>query len=101
MVGFGYFCSCLTNLIFYISSDYFRPKKRAGRHEKGAGRKEQQPIFKQILLSVKGKKPFPFIKKICFITLKEMHFENVKKKVNQRTEGPESRTDGETLIFWE
>ena len=30
-----------------------------------------------------------------------MHFENVKKKVNQRTEGPESRTDGETLIFWE
>ena len=74
-------------------------QKRAGRQEKGAGRKEQQPIFKQILLSVKGKKPFPFIKKICFITLKEMHFENVKKKkkkkkVNQRTEGPESRTDG-------
>ena len=21
--------------------------------------------------------------------------------INQRTEGPESRTDGETLIFWE
>ena len=21
--------------------------------------------------------------------------------VNQRTEGPESRTDGETLIFWD
>ena len=24
-----------------------------------------------------------------------------KKKKNQRTEGPESRTDGETLIFWD
>ena len=23
-----------------------------------------------------------------------------KKKKNQRTEGPESRTDGETLILW-
>ena len=23
------------------------------------------------------------------------------KNVNQRTEGPESRTDGETLIFWD
>ena len=23
------------------------------------------------------------------------------EKINQRTEGPESRTDGETLIFWD
>ena len=25
----------------------------------------------------------------------------VFSKINQRTEGPESRTDGETLIFWD
>ena len=27
--------------------------------------------------------------------------ENIVAKTNQRTEGPESRTDGETLIFWD
>ena len=41
----------------------------------------------------------------------DMHWTKVKfeskqraitnKKKNQRTEGPESRTDGETLIFWD
>ena len=40
-----------------VYSDYSRPRKRAGRHEKGAVRKEQQPIFKLVLLSDKGKKP--------------------------------------------
>ena len=28
-------------------------------------------------------------------------FRKVVKIINQRTEGPESRTDGETLIFWD
>ena len=28
-------------------------------------------------------------------------FANTWGKKNQRTEGPESRTDGETLIFWD
>ena len=35
------------------------------------------------------------------MTLKKKTFENTVGKRDQRTEGPESHTDGETLIFWD
>ena len=64
---------------YTVCSDYSRPRKWAGRHEKGAGRKNCS--VKKVLLSEKGKKILTLYQiSSCFMTLKEMHFENKEKK---------------------
>ena len=41
-------------------------------------------------------------KETLFLYFRVIHNDNFRiEEHNQRTEGPESRTDGETLIFWD